>query len=201
MGCDIQSYRFHQFSSTGIAVDPSGNVYVTGVDSRYSTDVDFRTIKYSSSGNIVWNVTYSPAGFFIGGSVIAVDSSQNVYITTGGSGTIKYNSSGNIFWDATYSGYAYQMGIALDPSGNVYVAGDGSHIDWSGQSVGNILTIKYQQPILSVTVTCPTPITTVQTSQCTAVVGDSPNRSSPGPQLTGRSLPEDCSPRLPQARE
>jgi len=126
----------------GIAVDSSGNVYVTG--GSFGANDNYYTIKYDSSGNHIWNKTYNGGGTETAYG-IAVDESQNVYVT-GVSGldyyTIKYNSSGSHVWNKTYDGgnndYAY--GIAVDAFRNVYVTGQ-SGID---AVTYRYYTIKYQ---------------------------------------------------------
>jgi hypothetical protein len=120
--------------ATSIAVDGSGNVYVTG--NSYGTSADYVTIKYNSSGVQQWTSSYNGPGNYIEQAFsIAVDGSGNVYVTGNsyGSGTsadyatIKYNSSGVQQWVSRYDGpgssndYAYS--IAVDGSGNVYVTG------------------------------------------------------------------------------
>jgi hypothetical protein len=127
--------------ATGIAVDPSGNVCVTGRTDGSGTGYDWYTAKYPyDGGDPIWEVIYDgPSEFDDNTSDIAVDSSGHVYVTgyhwtshTGGSGqkyyTVKYNdSSGAVMWDATYAGPTTHQDIAsvltLDPSGNVYVTG------------------------------------------------------------------------------
>jgi hypothetical protein len=141
----------------GIAVDSSGNVYVVGVSYvAISSSMDepaFRTIKYNSSGSIVWNVTYSTCSC-IGGVdyayAVAVDSSGNVYVTGGTQPytssqmnefrTIKYNSSGSVVWNITSSSSGAADAIALDSSGNVYVAGSGGVVKYnsSGSTVWTV---------------------------------------------------------------
>jgi len=98
----------------GIAVDSSGNVYVT-----YYNNAGSKTVrKLNSSGAEIWSLT--DVGNACG---IAVDSSGNVYVTyynsTGSKIVRKLNSSGAEIWSLTDIGNAY--GIAVDSSGNVYV--------------------------------------------------------------------------------
>ncbi|MDQ3020467.1 MAG: SBBP repeat-containing protein [Bacteroidota bacterium] len=146
-----------------IEVDNSGNIYVTGYSRGSGTEDDYATIKYNSNGASLWVQRYN-GGFDDAASSIAVDGSENVYVTGfshGGGGvleidyaTIKYNSSGVRQWVQRYNGpgnnYDYANSIAVDNSGNVYVTGNsvgiGDNSDYA--------TIKYsQQPTLSLGLT------------------------------------------------
>jgi uncharacterized delta-60 repeat protein len=130
-----------------IAVDDSGNVYVTGVDVGLGTGADYATIKYNSAGQQQWVARYN--GSANGDDyafAMAVDSSGNVYVTGRSNGlgtganyaTIKYDSTGQQQWVARYngpgSGADAASAIAVDKSGNVYV---------TGTSEGDYATIKY----------------------------------------------------------
>jgi uncharacterized delta-60 repeat protein len=115
---------FHVDNAVGIAVDSSGNVYVTGTSDGEGTGLDYTTIKYNSAGQEQW-VARGPWNGNDFASALAVDGSGNVYVT-GTSGadyaTIKYNSAGQQQWLSTYSG-GQATAIAVDGSGNVYVTG------------------------------------------------------------------------------
>jgi uncharacterized delta-60 repeat protein len=139
---------------TAIAVDGSGNVYVTGGSAGSATNGDYVTIKYDSLGRAQWTSRYSSAGSNVDeGRSVAVDGSGNVYVTgvlaysEGGTsddfGTIKYDSAGTEQWVQIYDGPAHiadeAFSIAVDANGNSYVAGY-SH----GLTSGSDLTsVKY----------------------------------------------------------
>jgi uncharacterized delta-60 repeat protein len=135
-----------------IAVDDSGNCYVGGSATNIGTGEDFILLKYNSSGVELWNKTYNGTGndydYVI---AMTMDDSSNVYITgiSVGAGThddfttIKYNSSGEQKWVARYNDPDYNYGetprsVAVDISGNVYVAGWGTSV-----GRGDMVTIKY----------------------------------------------------------
>ena len=87
-----------------IAVDSSGNVYVTGESYGLDSAYDYATIKYNSTGQEQWVARYNgPANYDDVAEAIALDGSANVYVTGYSYGvgdvgvdyaTIKYNSAG-----------------------------------------------------------------------------------------------------------
>ncbi|RPI17501.1 MAG: T9SS C-terminal target domain-containing protein [Ignavibacteriae bacterium] len=121
-----------------IAVDNSGNVYVTGRcdNGTNSTFCDYTTIKYNSSGVQLWVALYNGTANGVDeANVIAVDASGNVYVTgrSPGTGTdldivtVKYNSSGVEQWvkrfNGTLNAYDYPYAMTLTPTGDVAIAG------------------------------------------------------------------------------
>jgi hypothetical protein len=142
-----------------IAVDNSGNVYVTGQSQGSGTDKDYATIKYLPSGDTAWVRRYDgPANGEDVATAIALDNSGNVYVTgvSTGSGTgsdfatVKYLANGDSGWVMRYDGPANDndgaLDIAVDDSGNVYVTGQSSG---SGSSY-DYCTIKYVQGVTGV---------------------------------------------------
>jgi len=135
-----------------IALDASGNVYVTGRsdDIRSYSDRDYATIKYDTNGNQLWLQRYNGPGDEVDeANAIAVDGAGNVYVTGHSDfgdipddeadyATIKYDTDGNQLWLSRYNGN-FANALALDGSGNVYVTG----WSWSGDTNGDYATIKY----------------------------------------------------------
>jgi hypothetical protein len=119
-----------------IAVDSSGNVYVTGIGHYGGSEWDYATIKYDSMGNELWVARYSGDDHSVeGGCAITLDPSGKVYVT-GEFGTVAYNQFGNKLWIKT--GH-HGNDITIDSSNNVYVTG----YTIGGELNGGIITIKY----------------------------------------------------------
>ncbi|NIN01403.1 MAG: hypothetical protein GTO24_25915 [candidate division Zixibacteria bacterium] len=142
----------HHDDACAVAVDGSGNVYVTGFSWGMGTDQDCATVKYDSSGNQIWVQRYNgPGNGSDNAYAIGIDGSDNIYITgpSLGSGTyqdyatVKYDSSGNEIWVRRYNGpengYDYAHSIAVDGSGSVYVTG----VSYGGLTYWDCATVKY----------------------------------------------------------
>ncbi len=124
-------------AANAIAVDRWGNVCVTGGGgSRGLPDPQFEdcvTIKYSPEGIERWVRYYNgPDSYSDNGNAVAVDTAGNICVTGtsrntigGDVVTIKYDSAGTELWAGRYGlgGASYGAGLALDPQGNVFVAG------------------------------------------------------------------------------
>jgi uncharacterized delta-60 repeat protein len=158
-GEEIWCARYNNFGGSddrayAIAVDSSGNVYVTGSSIGNGTNADCATIKYNNDGVEQWVTRYnSPANYDDYCNSIVLDEAGNVYVTGiswSGPGihtsdylTIKYNNDGVEQWVALYNGPGNEddgaAAISIDETGNVYVTGcskgDGTNYDYA--------TIKY----------------------------------------------------------
>jgi hypothetical protein len=182
--------------ANAIALDDLNNVYITGTSTSATRHYDYATIKYNADGEEMWVSRYSGSG--AGDSEaddLAVDSSGNVYVTGNslgfGSGsdyaTVKYNTMGQEQWAAGYNGPGngddFATAIAVDRSGNVYVAGrspgSGTAFDYA--------TIKYVQAITPT----PTPtLTPTPTATSTPTPTAAPRVTpTPRPRLTPRPRP------------
>ncbi len=123
---------------SGLALDNSGNVLVTG--STFDSSYDFVTIKYSANGTPVWT-NYYDGGVEDKTSAIVIDQNGDVIVTGSSTGathtdylTIKYASDGTPVWTNRHSysgpGDDYPKSIAVDTAGDVYVTGEGSNSDY-----------------------------------------------------------------------
>jgi len=120
-----------------MAVDPAGNIYVTGTSVGTGTSYDYATVKYGPDGTQLWVARYSgPDAGFDEARAIAVDDSGNVYVTgtsDGGSTaldflTVKYAADGSQRWVRRYNGLLNgddeAFALALDTANRwLYVAG------------------------------------------------------------------------------
>ena len=115
-GLPLWTNRFESGDSArSIAVDGSGNVFVTGFASDGGPISQGATIAYSNEGVPLWtNYFPRPSQFDVGS---AVDKSGNVFVT-GSGGTFKYSNTGMPLWT---NGGSTGL-IALDSAGNVFVS-------------------------------------------------------------------------------
>jgi len=145
--------------ANAVAVDASGNVYVTGMSWQGADGHDCVTVKYDSAGNELWAKPYHGGHGWDWGNALAVDVAGNTYVTggslEGGPGvdqnyiTLEYDPDGNLLVSVSYNGtgggYDETSSIALDSStGDVYVtglsAGIGTGFDYA--------TIKYNSSLI-----------------------------------------------------
>ncbi|MEO8513396.1 MAG: SBBP repeat-containing protein [Ignavibacteria bacterium] len=142
-----------------IALDNSGNVYVTGfstVGQNFHTS-DYLTIKYNSSGNLQWEKRYNGTGndedvavrivalnnaVYVTGRTDSLDGNFNYY-------TVKYrDSNGDILASASYCGILvrqidYAVCMTSDNTGNVYVTGTSR----GSTNSTDYATVKYDQDL------------------------------------------------------
>ena len=141
-----------------MALDASGNIYLTGSIVKGSFEYDYLTVKFNASGVALWSTTYNGTANGVDiANDIAVDASGNVFVTGLSAGqvvkrtvvqtgydyvTIKYNSVGAQLWVQRYnytSGNDEAKSIALDNVGDVYVTGS----SYAGTNNLDCATIKY----------------------------------------------------------
>jgi uncharacterized delta-60 repeat protein len=138
-----------------LAVDESGNAYVTGKGTYAgSNSPDYITIKYNTDGIEQWVAHYDgTAHGHDEPAALALDIWGNVYVTGfsyGGTdtlnedyATVKYSPSGIQQWVARYDGPSrtsdHALAIAADAHGNSYVTGK----SWNSSTSSDIVTIKY----------------------------------------------------------
>lgn len=149
----VESYgEANNDGGNGIAVDTSGNVYVTGVfrdtvdfgggDRTSAGESDIFVASYGSDGGYRWSHRFGDSdGDKANG--IAVDSSGNVYVTGFFHGTVNFGDEDQISegeidvfvasfdtdgahrWSNSYGGIYFDrgIGIALSSTGDVFVTG------------------------------------------------------------------------------
>ncbi len=137
-----------------LAVDSSGNAYVTGYRTVPGSKDSFLA-KYSPSGDQQWELTWGGTGTDCGYGV-AIDAEANIYVTGYFQGSVdfdpgpgneiqtsydladvflsKFESNGNFLWARTWGGpnNDYGQGVSADGAENVYVTGQfASEVDFN----------------------------------------------------------------------
>ena len=120
-------------SGTGVAIDSSDNVIITGTRQTLSPNQDHGSIvaKYNSSGTLQWQIIWENY-YTVRSRSVAIDSSDNIIVTGRDSANrtyaMKLNSSGTLQWQTAFSnnlgnnqGEGY--GVAIDSSDNVIITG------------------------------------------------------------------------------
>ena len=139
-GNEVWAHRYNELpdsssdKATGLDIDQSGNVYVTGTSTDRELNNDIVTVKYNSAGDILWTERYSytresgdealfislddPEAVYIGGRCRSI-LLDDIMI-------VKYDSAGVLQWDYFFpcpGGAEFLEGIAVDNDGNVCATG------------------------------------------------------------------------------
>lgn len=144
--------------AAAVAVDASGNVFVTGSSRNTTGFTSYHTLKYASAdGAQLWTKRYT-SNLYSEATAIAVDSAGNAIVTGNSSSsetgndcyTVKYAAAdGAILWSKRSDGddYAGANAVALDANGNVIITGISSgRRDTDGGSIStgfDYYTVKY----------------------------------------------------------
>lgn len=132
-----------------MVMDASGNIYATG-KSRGTANDDYATVKYNSSGTLLWSARYNGSSPDEA-TEITVDQQGNVIVTGNSTAlngkdyaTIKYNNAGVQQWLKRYNRTAstddVPAGIVNDNDGNIYVTG---YCTGSNTASVDYVTVKY----------------------------------------------------------
>jgi len=123
-----------------LALDNSGNYYLTGIETYDSYKKRTFVIKLTSEGNQVFAKTYPLSGNVISQNDIAFDGSSTLYVygahehtiqdgnagrTVWGLSLLRIDTNGNTIWQKTYEDDQHDCsvsGMAMDASGNLFLA-------------------------------------------------------------------------------
>jgi len=126
--------------ATAVASDTSGNIAVCGWEQYLPGSYRWRILKYDPAGTLLWSRSYSspaqgydrPYGIVADpatGSLVVAGNEERTDLGQSYNWLIrKYDNAGNLLWSSGYTSAGSAVdsayGIAMDPSGSVYVAGE-----------------------------------------------------------------------------
>jgi hypothetical protein len=146
-------------SPTGVALDPSGNLYVADQSSNPATIFMYQRVLYGNhvdAGTFLAPVVYATGSNLAGVSGIAFDSLGNLYAASLGNGSVVRigpggggtNPNANQTVIVGPNTLSFPEGVAVGPTGLVYVApffGTSVNVyDRNGTAIGTISTGGYQ---------------------------------------------------------
>lgn len=116
------------------AFDPSGNLVVAGYGDEGCTSIDIIVVKYSTTGDTLWKLTFDGSGTYGQDdypNAMRIDPSGNIYVTGISENnsfsyalTLKIDPAGNLQWSQRHlTAESSGNDIAVDGSGNVLVCG------------------------------------------------------------------------------
>ena len=146
--------------AVAVAVDESGNVYVTGRSRSTETGDDIATVKYGPNGQEIWVARHDgPASGSDFAAALALDGQGNIIVAGSSLGsqndldfvTLKYDPAKTEIWgkrfDGPLTGDDQASALAVDAAGNVHLTGRIDHLfNCSNEDLarpGDYGTLKY----------------------------------------------------------
>tara|TARA_B100000508_G_scaffold140609_1_gene142336 strand:- start:22866 stop:25367 length:2502 start_codon:yes stop_codon:yes gene_type:complete len=122
--------------ANAVTVDASNNVYVTGESNAGANGLDYYTLKYNSTGGILWNYRHdgngqddSPKDIIVApdGNTYVVGESYRGLIDDDDILLLKISTGGTFVWEQIYGGTDggedKPRSLTVDPLNNIYVTG------------------------------------------------------------------------------